>query len=66
LVEQGADINIANSVGYTSLFNACYNGNETLIKYLVELGADINKTNNVDDTPLFNACYNGNEAIVNI
>ena len=67
LMEHKNDPDNGNKKGETLLFNACSNGNESLVKCLVELlGADIHKENFEGETPLFNACTSGNEAIGNI
>ncbi len=64
LINHGANVNLQSKTGWTPLFDACKNGNETLVKYLIEHGADVNQQNKDCLTPLFAACICGNEAIV--
>jgi uncharacterized protein len=40
-VEHGADVNAADSRGYTALHGAAYLGNHEMIKYLMDHGADV-------------------------
>ncbi|OUM69803.1 hypothetical protein PIROE2DRAFT_2230 [Piromyces sp. E2] len=47
-----------------SFFNACKNGNETLLRYLVERGADIHKENKKGKTPLLTAYKYGKMMII--
>lgn len=43
LVENGADLEIANRHGHTSLMIACYRGHIQIVKYLLERGASVNR-----------------------
>ena len=58
------NIDETNIYGETSLFLACKNRNEAVIKCLVELGANIDKTNIYGETPLFVTCKSGTIAII--
>lgn len=57
LVEQGADVNFANSYGATPLHHhaGMRTGN---VKHLLELGANVNAKDKMDATPLINAVKN--------
>ncbi|OUM56152.1 hypothetical protein PIROE2DRAFT_22908, partial [Piromyces sp. E2] len=48
----------------TSLFEACKNGKESLVRYCVDHGADVNKVNKYGRTPLHIACERGSLEIV--
>ena len=43
LVESGANVNSANSMGQTCLMIACRKGHFAIVKYLLEKGADLNR-----------------------
>lgn len=43
LVERGADVEIANRHGHTSLMIACYRGHVAVVQYLLEAGSDVNR-----------------------
>jgi len=58
LKQNGAKANL------DDLFEACYNGNEILVRRLVEYEFDVNQRHLNGDTPLIAACYNDNENIV--
>ena len=52
LVNQGADMEMADSVGYTPLINASFNGHLDVVRYLLEQGANRDKAECTGRTPL--------------
>lgn len=52
LLKYGADINIKNQSGISSLHCAVYKDNEEIVKLLLENGADVNVRDNEGATPL--------------
>ncbi len=64
LVEQGANVNLADRFGRTPLSIACSMGSMRVVKHLVEQGADINRENQHGQTPLLEACQCNHEDIV--
>jgi len=55
LVENSANINLAERSGMTPLHWACQLGNEPMVKYLLENNADLNVRDNSNSTPIFRA-----------
>lgn len=43
LVENGADIEIPNKHGHTSLMIACFRGHVEVVRYLISIGAQLNR-----------------------
>lgn len=66
LLEIGADINQANSVGETPLYVASEAGHEHIVRILLENGADVNKAGYDEQTPLMMAVEMGHEEVVEI
>ena len=64
LVEQGADVNVADHLMQTPLQFATDNNNFEMTKFLVEHGADVNAKNNNGGSVLFNAAATGNLELV--
>jgi len=52
LVNNGADIELKDSLGETPLTAAVIKGNKSSVAKLISLGADVNSANNNGDTPL--------------
>ena len=52
LIENGADINVKNHMGWTPLHLAAGYGYLEIVKYLIEIGADFMATNKDGSTPL--------------
>ena len=65
LVENGADVNIKDSMGRTALMIASNNGHLETVKILVENGADITIQDNEGKTALKHATYPGHLEIIN-
>jgi ankyrin repeat protein len=63
-IEEGDDVNKANSNGFTPLLIAAYRGHLDVVEYLVGKGADVNQANNNDVTPLFFAAQEGHLEVV--
>lgn len=57
LIEQGYDLNQADSNGNTPLHIAAYKGDINIIYLLIENGADLTTRNNNNETPLHAAIY---------
>jgi len=52
LVENNANVNLANNSGATPIYNACYNGHYEVVDHLIQKGASLSMQNNNGDTPL--------------
>jgi ankyrin repeat protein len=66
LLENGADINAKNSLGYTALMIAAYKGNLTSINTLLDKGAEINAVNKEVETALLLASNEGQADAVKV
>ena len=55
IVEKGVKLNPQESLGYTAINYACFNGHVNIVQYLYEKGCDIEIPNIEGDTPLFTA-----------
>lgn len=68
LLENGADVNIADKYGRTALSEACKTHGSSLdiVRLLVEKGADVNGADNRARTPLSEACRHYNLEIVKL
>lgn len=64
LIEQGADVNVADHLMQTPLQFATDNNNFEMTKFLVEHGADVNAKNDNGGSVLFNAAATGNLELV--
>ena len=64
LVEKGADINVKDMWGETSLHYACRKGHLEVVKYLVEKGEGIHAKNKYGNIPLYLACQHGHLEVV--
>jgi ankyrin repeat protein len=69
LVDAGADVNREDSIGWTPLHFACYNGQHSIAKILIEGGADIEasiKSGWPGWTPLHWACYGNYRSVAKL
>ena len=66
MLDEGADINKAQILGYTPLIIASQNGHLEVVRILLERGADINKAMKNGATPLSMASREGNVEIVEL
>jgi len=66
LIEAGADINIKNNYGVTSLMLASEGGYKEIVKLLIEASADINAKNIFGDTALMYAYENNHKEIIDL
>ena len=64
LVLAGADVNQADSDGFTPLMFAVCSKKSELSSYLIEGGADVNARNDIGQTPLMMAAKEGRKEIV--
>ena len=64
LIENGADVNIAEGDGATALVWACYRDDPESAGILIRAGAHVNAANDLGVTALWAASQNGNAAIV--
>uniref|UniRef100_A0A1I8FYP6 ANK_REP_REGION domain-containing protein n=1 Tax=Macrostomum lignano TaxID=282301 RepID=A0A1I8FYP6_9PLAT len=66
LIDCGADLNAANSLGDTPIYQACLEGHVTAAELLIRSGAYLNLPNASGITPLMIACFTGAEAVVEL
>lgn len=66
LIEKGADIDVQNADGKTSLMLAAQNGDEELIDYLLDYGADKNLKDKLGNTALNIAEASGSQKCVHL
>lgn len=66
LVQDGADVNAAESNGTMPLHWAVHHGNLELVKQLLEAGADVNAANNYGATPISEAAVLGDQAMMKV
>ena len=66
LIAQGADLNKANSGGWTPINSAVGKGHAEVVKLLIAAGADVNKASNDGWTPLNNAADEGHAEVVKL
>ncbi len=66
LIGKGADINIADVSGDTSLHDAAFEGHCDRVSLLCRLGAEVNKKGSFGQTPLHFASMNGHADIVDL
>jgi ankyrin repeat protein len=64
LLEHGADIEVKDSNGWTSLHSAAVEGHSAVVNELLEHGVDIEATTNSGSIPLHQACFFGSVAVV--
>ena len=66
LIENGADIEIANRHGHTCLMIACYKGHFETAQYLIECGADVNRKSVKGNTALHDCADSGSLEIMQL
>ena len=66
ILDQGADVNVPNSSGYTPIFHAISRGLPDVVRALIDHGADTNATRVSDKIPLHTAASQGHEPIVRL
>jgi ankyrin repeat protein len=59
LLEQGANVNAAQSYGWTSLMEACQKGHLEIVRELLRRGANVNAGTHTGWTSLMDACCEG-------
>ncbi len=59
LLDQGADISVADADGWTPLNAAASSGHLEVVKLLLDQGADISVATSAGSTPLDSAAYSG-------
>ncbi len=64
LVENGANLNLQNTHGYSALIRACINNHPEVILYLIEKGTDVNLLDKQGDNALILARKLGNDEII--
>lgn len=64
LIQNGDDVNIADSEGLSPLHFAALNDDEKVIQKLIEHKGDINKVDKKGYTPLHMAALNSNEKVI--
>lgn len=64
LIELGADVNVANSIGRTALRYAVHYGLFEIMKTLIEKGANINSQDISGVTPLIQAVWHNESRMV--
>ena len=67
LVDRGANVNLPDTDGYTSLMAACSMGNQKIARLLIDKGADVNAVElTYGMSALQSACEAGDEKIVDL
>lgn len=66
LIENGADIEIANRHGHTCLMIACYKGHLEIARFLIECGADVNRKSVKGNTALHDCADSGSLEIMEL
>ena len=66
LLATGADPNVGDDYGNTTLHWASWNGHEACVRVLIAAGADPNAVNVDGNTPLHRAAFGGHEACVRV
>ncbi|MCX5921983.1 MAG: ankyrin repeat domain-containing protein [Candidatus Dependentiae bacterium] len=64
LLEQGADVNLADYTGKTPLYWAAIKGYDTTVAELLKADADVNTADKLGRTPLYMATWKGHEKVI--
>ena len=60
LLENGAEVNVADRDGWTTLMKACFNGSTDTVELLLDGGADVHAQNRDGMTAFYMSCLHGN------
>jgi ankyrin repeat protein len=66
LIQGGADVNAADSLGFRPLCEAANKGSIQIVQLLIHYGADVNLSDERGISPLHWACSNGNPEVVKL
>ena len=64
LLNNGADVNLCNENGFSSLRIACENEHESIVNFLLNNCANVNSCDEKGFSPLYVACHDGHQSIV--
>ena len=64
LIQDGQDVNIGNSYGWTPLMVAAVNGHDQIVRELIRAGADVNRKGNYNRTALYCASSCGHSSVI--
>ncbi|QRD87548.1 ankyrin [Aspergillus flavus] len=66
LLEQGADVTMADIDGWTPIYTASHNGHTEVARLLIENGSNVNTSESGGCTPVNTACYQGHVETVKL
>ncbi|UCK58910.1 hypothetical protein AFCA_001744 [Aspergillus flavus] len=66
LLEQGADVTMADIDGWTPIYTASHNGHTQVVRLLIENGSNVNTSESGGWTPVNTACYQGHVETVKL
>ena len=65
-IRSGADVNCADSQGWSALFHAAHHGNTKALRLLIDAGADVNRGRETGFTALLSAVVGGHVEAVRV